>query len=82
MRQSARTSLDVTIEHSFEVHVFNAMVRALRGAKAHHGDLSDGWADLQHREVKAHSLEEARMLAARIYPPGDGYVITGVVARP
>jgi hypothetical protein len=44
------------------------------------GDLGSHWAELQHEEVVAESVEEARGLASRIYPSADGFVITEIRA--
>jgi hypothetical protein len=59
------------------------MVRALsremgEGTPGDADGFDSRWADLRHQEVIAENADQARRLAARIFPADDGYVITEV----
>ncbi|ABC23447.1 hypothetical protein [Rhodospirillum rubrum] len=62
----------------FSIAVYNATVRALTQDRVVHGQFDAHWADIQHQEVIAEDAAQARRLAARIFPPADGFVITEV----
>ncbi|WP_142848289.1 hypothetical protein [Telmatospirillum sp. J64-1] len=63
---------------SFEVQLYNQEVRELLKQNKHHTRYSDRWADINRQVVQAHDEGEARQLAARRYPPEEGFVISGV----
>lgn len=65
---------------AFEVTIYNRDVRALVKENEHHREFGDRWADQMHQVVEAADAEEAKAMAARRYPPEEGFVIASVAA--
>lgn len=63
---------------AFEVKLHNQDVRALLKANEHHRLFADLWADDRITVVEARDADEARAIAAKRYPPDDGFVISTV----
>ena len=64
----------------FKVCVYNAEVRKLVKCNEHHCLYDDTWAEEHCQQVCAQTCDEARELASLRYPPGEGFVITDVIA--
>lgn len=64
----------------FEVRLYNKEVRALIKQNRQHEHFDERWADLNAQVVQAQDAAEARRLAARRYPPDQGFVIFSVTA--
>ncbi|MBW7849830.1 MAG: hypothetical protein H3C38_04965 [Rhodospirillales bacterium] len=63
---------------TFEVRLYNKDVRALLKANLEHELFDAKWADETCQIVEAQDAAEARILAARRYPPEKGFVISKV----
>ena len=61
------------------VTVYNKDVRALVKENRSHSFYDDHWADSHTHDIDASSADEARVKAARRYPPEDGFVIESIV---
>jgi hypothetical protein len=63
----------------FMVFVHNAVVAALVEARQSHSYIADRWAEPRPLPIAAHDEGEARALAARSFPPQEGFVIDAVL---
>ena len=62
----------------YEVEIYNKEVRALVKDNQSHTFFEDHWADVQVRDIEAHTETEAREKISKRYPPMDGFVIAGI----
>lgn len=63
---------------TFEVAIYNELVRACVKNGDHHKDLSDDWGDSHYIEFKAKDEAGAIAKCESRYPKAKGFVVEGV----
>ena len=66
---------------TFEVAVYNRVVREKIKAGERHRELKDDWADIHYVEIEADDVAAARRKIEGKYPKDHGYVIEDVAPK-